>query len=638
MILYLSAPIRHDVFRGGEDYELHEFDNSRSLYEFDVFEENGEQKAYFRLSKDYNSKQMALKRYDERIERACEPVNEHSEDKTKSVVTIEFGIAAKQADGNWKVEKKAKIKYTENVNEPEPELVKPKIKRVSDPLPPPPEPNPPLPPPPEPNPPLPPPPEPNPPLPPPPEPNPPLPPPPEPNPPLPPPPLPPPPHIKTIIVGVLIICAIVIYFVSRPSVETLFGNGKEQFEAKNFTEAVAFFSKAIKRKSDNAEFYGWRGKTYKEQKNHEAAIADFKEAVRLAPKEAEYPYLLGEVYSDSAVKNYDGAVTAYTQAIKIDPNNAEYYFGRARAYDGKKTYSTAIDDYTQAIRINPKDARCWNSRGGNYRNLGDYDKAYNDHTEAIRLDPSEAKYRNNRGVALVLMKKYPEAIPDYSEAIRLAPENARYYSNRGDAYVLNKDFWPAGDDYCMAVKLDGVTAVYRENCDKYMPSDPRDGQRYHVVKMGGKTWLAENLNYRPQSGNSWCYDNNNSNCDKYGRLYDWNTAKIACMSGWHLPSNREWKDLVNAAGVSSVAGKKLKAVSPDWNGTNDYKFSALPGGYRNDDGTFNALGTDGSWWTATEDGSRNAYLQYMGSDYGNVLEVEYEKSNGFSVRCIMDAR
>lgn len=696
MTLYLSAPVRHDSFRGGPRDELHEFDKSRSLYEFDVFEEDDEQKAYFKLSSNYDAKQLALKYYDTRIEYACEPINEHSFDKTKSVVTTELGIAAKQINGDWKVEKKAKIKYTENINEPEPELSKPEItlkepkqKKSKDTVV---------------------------------------------NPPPPSPPPPPPPRLETkdefesrvkkdkkkidapmytvtvcaspsdagttsvspdqksyaagelvtvtanpasgyvfknwagastgavnpvaiaidgnkaltavferkkssvwtvIVVILIIVCGIAGYFLTRPSVESLFGKGKEQFEAQNFTEAVTHFSKAIKRKSDNAEFYGWRGRAYHELKNYEAAVADFKEATRLAPKAAEYQYLLGEVYSDTAVKNYDGAVTAYVQAIKLDPNNANYYFGRARAYDGKKAWSTAIADYTDAIRLDPKDARFWNSRGGDYRNMGDYDKAYADHSEATRLNPSEAKYYNNRGVAQVNRKKYAEAIPDYSEAIRLAPDNARYYNNRGRAYFLNKGLALAVADYCMAAKLD---AAYREDCEKLTnPTDSRDGQKYQAVAIGDKIWLAQNMNYRPQGGNSWCYEDNTSNCEKYGRLYGWNTAKTVCMSGWHLPSRKEWKDLVAAAGASS-AGKKLKVAPPEWNGTDEYKFSARPGGYRNEDGSFSAIGTDGSWWTVTENSSQNAYLYYMSSDYGNLLEVEYDKSSGLSVRCVMDMR
>jgi hypothetical protein len=106
-------------------------------------------------------------------------------------------------------------------------------------------------------------------------------------------------------------------------------------------------------------------------------------------------------------------------------------------------------------------------------------------------------------------------------------------------------------------------------------TDSRDGKKYKTVVIGEKRWMANNLDYKPQSGNSWCYNYKDSNCDKYGRLYDWNMAMTVCMAGWHLPSSQEWKKLVVTAGGDKKAGKKLKARS-GWgekgNGTNDYGF------------------------------------------------------------------
>jgi uncharacterized protein (TIGR02145 family) len=170
--------------------------------------------------------------------------------------------------------------------------------------------------------------------------------------------------------------------------------------------------------------------------------------------------------------------------------------------------------------------------------------------------------------------------------------------------------------------------------------DSRDGKKYKTVKAGGKTWMAENLNY--QTGNSWCYNNNTGNCSKYGRLYDCNTAKTACPSGWHLPSRQEWNALTAAAGDSKTASKKLKAAS-GWNnngnGTDDLKFSALPGGNRRNDGRFYGAGNDGSWWTATESKEGNGDLAYYrGMHYGeeNVYEFNYDWGYGFSVRCVAD--
>jgi len=177
--------------------------------------------------------------------------------------------------------------------------------------------------------------------------------------------------------------------------------------------------------------------------------------------------------------------------------------------------------------------------------------------------------------------------------------------------------------------------------------DGRDGQTYKTVKIGKQTWMARNMNYQTDSG-SWCYDNKKSNCKKYGRLYNWNAAKTACAAGYHLPSLEEWTALVDYAGGVDTAGKKLKAKhSWGWNGlwsesvgTNDYRFSALPGGGRYSNGkafnTGDAYGI-GVWWTATENTSGDVYNLAMYYNetlvYGNYLP----KSLGFSVRCVADS-
>ncbi|MDR2592234.1 MAG: fibrobacter succinogenes major paralogous domain-containing protein [Chitinispirillales bacterium] len=171
-------------------------------------------------------------------------------------------------------------------------------------------------------------------------------------------------------------------------------------------------------------------------------------------------------------------------------------------------------------------------------------------------------------------------------------------------------------------------------------SDGRDGRIYKTVKVGGATWMAENLKYKTASG-SWCYYGNtdSSNCEKYGgRLYDWNTATAVCPSGWHLPSRQEWKNIVATAGDSSTAGKKLKSAT-GWtsgNGTDNYGFAALPGGYRANNGGFDNVGNGGNWWTYTENGSAYAYALRMSSYDDSVGESYNYKDYGFSVRCVMD--
>jgi len=198
-----------------------------------------------------------------------------------------------------------------------------------------------------------------------------------------------------------------------------------------------------------------------------------------------------------------------------------------------------------------------------------------------------------------------------------------------------------------------VTAVFWTYSGWGTITDSRDGKKYRTTSIGGKRWMAENLNYTPSSGNSWCYQDDNLKCVDYGRLYDWETAKTVCPAGWHLPSRQEWGDLAKAAGgtgdygTSGTAGWNLKAMNgwnSNGNGTDKFGFSALPGGIRSPEGDFAEAGGGGGWWTATAQwggSSRYVYFRYMGYNVGNVLEnEEYDfddnADDGLSVRCVQN--
>ena len=175
------------------------------------------------------------------------------------------------------------------------------------------------------------------------------------------------------------------------------------------------------------------------------------------------------------------------------------------------------------------------------------------------------------------------------------------------------------------------------------------GRTYKTAVIGKKVWMAENLNYVTSSG-SWCYENHNPSCNKYGRLYDWKTAMTACPSGWYLPSRQDWKDLVETVGGVGKANKMLKART-GWNnngnGTDDFGFSALPGGYRNLNGVFNEAGSYSYWWTATERTDNYAHMRIMSyssaiddridfNDNMLITRGDINKGSGSSVRCVKE--
>ena len=170
-------------------------------------------------------------------------------------------------------------------------------------------------------------------------------------------------------------------------------------------------------------------------------------------------------------------------------------------------------------------------------------------------------------------------------------------------------------------------------------TDPRDGRVYRTVKIGGQTWMAENLNF--DYAGSKAYNNDPANRKKYGLLYNWETAKKAVPPGWHIPTTEEWRTLVDFAGGEEIAGGKLKAASgwnEDGNGTDEYGFSALPGGGGSSVGNFLYVGYYGYWWSSTEGSSYNAYRRSMTYSSSYVYRFNYsDKSSLLSVRCVRDA-
>ena len=180
---------------------------------------------------------------------------------------------------------------------------------------------------------------------------------------------------------------------------------------------------------------------------------------------------------------------------------------------------------------------------------------------------------------------------------------------------------------------------------------------YMAVQIGDQVWMAENLNYKVDS--SFCYNNDESNCAKYGRLYRWAAAvgkfekdcgfghtcslpsgniKGVCPEGWHLPSDDEWESLFAAVGGYSVAGTKLKSRS-GWNngnGLDAFAFSALPVGERDLYGDYSNEGCRASFWSSTEDDSNYAYYKGFIDINDGVFLNDGRKDRGFSVRCVKD--
>jgi len=215
------------------------------------------------------------------------------------------------------------------------------------------------------------------------------------------------------------------------------------------------------------------------------------------------------------------------------------------------------------------------------------------------------------------------------------PHGINYMGNNSDA-VLSSSSSSLVAQSSSSVKVSSSSTPTQSGIIYDTPVLYHD-DNYQTIKIGEQIWFQRNLNYFIEG--SKCYDDETANCAKYGRLYDWATAKTVCPEGWHLPSNAEWTTLTNFVG-SSTAGKKLKAKN-DWNnngnGTDEFGFSALPGGGGYLDGSFCCVGYDSNWWTST--GNNEQAYAYYWNMHSNDNYADWKggvNGNLFSVRCVKD--
>jgi uncharacterized protein (TIGR02145 family) len=211
-----------------------------------------------------------------------------------------------------------------------------------------------------------------------------------------------------------------------------------------------------------------------------------------------------------------------------------------------------------------------------------------------------------------------------------------------------------------------------------------DGHSYSTVLIGDQCWFAENLRTTTYadgtaipagltdgewttttSGATAVYGEASSACNsyspdidacdeaaslaEYGRLYNWyavDDARGLCPSGWHVPTDGEWTDLedyITAQGFDGTEGTALKSTY-GWteqfggsNGTDDFGFSALPGGGRNASyGFFYGAGANGYWWSSSPSGGL-AWVRNLYDYYPGIGRYDTNPRFGFSVRCLRDA-
>ncbi len=190
-----------------------------------------------------------------------------------------------------------------------------------------------------------------------------------------------------------------------------------------------------------------------------------------------------------------------------------------------------------------------------------------------------------------------------------------------------------------------------------------DGNVYQIVAISGQTWFKENLKSKHYSDGTtisvvYPANGDENNVPIYGRIYDWNSTmknsivemtQGACPTGWHLPSDAEWKTLelyvgmtqaqVDATDARGNKGGELKEIgtthwlTPNVAATNNSGFTALPANYKYPNGSFNGTGQIAIFWTSSQSGL-NAWSRSVAYNFDVIYRTADVKTSGYSIRCI----
>lgn len=149
-----------------------------------------------------------------------------------------------------------------------------------------------------------------------------------------------------------------------------------------------------------------------------------------------------------------------------------------------------------------------------------------------------------------------------------------------------------------------------------------------AVTIGENEWMANNADKKTSA--SFCFDDDPELCDTYGRLYTWAAAQRACPKGWHLATDEDWEDMIEALGGEREA---TIAIIED----EELGFGAKMGGSRTITGKYSNLDLRGTFWTATKLKKQHAWCRIVRFQEGDILRKRANVDAAFSCRCVKDA-
>ena len=398
----------------------------------------------------------------------------------------------------------------------------------------------------------------------------------------------------------------------------------------------------------------------------------FKSKVEVKRNEKAY----ANVVKINSEESYNQFLKNYPYAIQVSDvikKRDEIAYSNVLKLNTIEAFSKFIKNYPKALQIKDVTDR---------RDVMAYDEAVTLNTEQS-FDEFVKKYPTARQIEEAIYKR--DHLAYNTAEIENSGESFDAFVTKYPTSDLSEDAIARRDNlFFNAAKNSGNTSEIQSFIDRFPNSNYNeravkvldsisigarlgkglfdiDGNKYKTVIIGNQEWMAENLrtskytNGKPipnlSKNDQWnslniggcsMYNHLQNNNLSYGRLYNWyavNTGNL-CPSGWYVPSNDDWNELIEFIGGEDDAGGKLKESglnlwqSPNEGGTNNTLFKAKPAGYRDANGYFGSLGNGSYWWTSSGYNENGASYFEVKYDHGKVESNSTDERYGFSVRCI----
>ncbi len=227
--------------------------------------------------------------------------------------------------------------------------------------------------------------------------------------------------------------------------------GRMHYQMQNYSAALADLNRAIALKPNDGDNYRWRGATHYQMQNYSAALADFRRVVELLPDNGYNYHWRGRTHYE--MQEYAAALTDFSRAVELLPHDGYNYHWRGRAYHELREYKEALADFSYAVELLPNEGYIYNWRGTTHYELHDYAVALVDLNRAVELQPEDGNNHYWRGRIYYEVQAYTAALADFTHAVELQPEDSYNYFWRGLTHYRLKNYTFALADFTRAVEL-----------------------------------------------------------------------------------------------------------------------------------------------------------------------------------------